>query len=260
MCNHNYVYSENTIICTNCGLETLYFKLDTFNKFSAPINRGYNRATRFKLKVDKLLGFHNGPAAKDPIWECLAKVPHALKTPSCIRKVLRSLKLKNKHYDSVRIFTDCFAEKKVMGETHTLRVALLKMFDEVFYKWVSMKGQNETFFSYDFLLRQFLIIRKSPLYYYCKQTSCKRRNERYLKRFMTILTVDVYGMRSHVPLKVRSLGELDLPKNRRNPQHGAFDLLKIAFEVNRDGTADPSECHVLSQKDSSGTKTGDTST
>ena len=69
MCKHTFLDLGYSVVCQHCGLQERVLPLDTYSKYSAPLFRGYDRLQRFKLKVDKLLGFHNGPKCSDPVWE-----------------------------------------------------------------------------------------------------------------------------------------------------------------------------------------------
>ena len=112
MCNE-YVYSSWCKTCKLCGLESVFLSLDKYNVFSAPLERGYNRAQRFRMKVDKLLCLHNGPNSTDPIWKYLDSRKLFLHTPFDVRQTIRRSTLKQKHYDALRIFTEAFTNFRV---------------------------------------------------------------------------------------------------------------------------------------------------
>ena len=259
---HTFIFNDATRICTKCGVEQRHLVLDSFNKFSAPINRGYSRRSRFKLKVDKLLGFHNGPSPTDPIWSALEAHRGKMQNPHDVRKVLRSLKLKNKHYDSVKIFVDCFTNFNVAKEcvipSSRLRSNLLQLFDQVFRGW--LKLNENTFFSYDFLLRRFLIILKSPLNLYCKPASCKRRTTRSLERMMSILSHGEQKNGNHMPEADHFRSARCLASNPHNRQHAVWRQLLHAFERRLNDTGDRGEYPLPSQLCSFGKLKDGTST
>ena len=181
MCCHDWVHESNSKICRICGIETREYGIDTYNKYSAPLFRSYDRLARFKLKVNKLLGIHAGPHFNDPIWALLEK--KQFNTPQELRKILRMCNLKNKHYDCVRIFCTIFTRFRVtIVDVYALREHLLYKFKNIFLPW-SVQHQMKSFLSYDFLLRLFLEEIHSPLVVYLKPQTCKRR----LKKYLTML-------------------------------------------------------------------------
>ena len=97
MCKHHFLYTEYTRVCKVCGVENSILRVDRYNVYAAPLNRGYNRKQRFKIKVDKLLGLHSGPQCLDPVWKHLDERQLTLNSPFDVRECLRSSKLKNKH-------------------------------------------------------------------------------------------------------------------------------------------------------------------
>ena len=179
MCQHTYVYSSWSKTCTLCGLETYFLSLDKYNVFSAPLERGYNRTQRFRIKLDKLLALHSGPNCLDPIWSYLDKHKLFMNTPFDVRQTIRRSKLKQKHYDAVRIFTDSFTNFRVSINTTPiiLKKRLLHKFDDLYIKWVQMN--DSSFFSYDWILRFFLEAEHSPLVAYLKPKTCRKRDSKY---------------------------------------------------------------------------------
>ena len=53
MCEHTWLVTNYSNICSSCGLERGVLKLDTWNKYAAPLTRNYDRKSRFSVKVDK---------------------------------------------------------------------------------------------------------------------------------------------------------------------------------------------------------------
>ena len=178
MCQHKFVFQSWCKICCFCGLTHPLLKIDTFNSNSAPLFRGYNRRSRFLLKVNKLLGIHGGPNCKDPVWEYLEGNKVFLNTPFDIRNCLRQANLKNKHYDSLRIFCDVFTTFRVpQTDVLEIQTRLLHEFENLYIKWLAYS--QECFFSYAWVLRFFLNMLESPLVCYLKPPTCKRRDTKY---------------------------------------------------------------------------------
>jgi len=129
--------------------------------------------------LEKLFGIHNGPKISDQVWNVLEK--HVLKTPEDVRNALRGSKLKNKHYDCIRIFCDIFTPIKTQVNRKLLQT-LLDNFDFLHNRWLLLKPSG-SFFSYDWLIRQLLEESDSPLLIYLKPRTCKKRHLKYLTLF-----------------------------------------------------------------------------
>ena len=178
MCTHSFVFSSWSKTCINCGIESYFVSLDKYNLFSAPLERGYDRSQRFRMKVDKLLGLHTGPNSFDPIWEYLDSRKLFLNNPFDIRQTIRRSKLKMKHYDSIRIFTDAFTTFRVpSNQPLVLKKNLVAQFNNLYHMWLQRKDQS--FFSYDWILRYFLESLHSPLIVYLKPKTCRKRDIKY---------------------------------------------------------------------------------
>ena len=177
MCEHKYVYFSSLKVCIACGITTRELCLDTFNLNSAPLYRGYNRRSRFSLKVRKLLGLHGGPGYDDPVWRWLDSQRLTLNSPFDVRASLRTSPLKNKHYDSMRVFCDVFTDFKTILNPDPIKRRLFYKFDRMYAKWNS--AQIDKFFSYAWLLRKFLNEIDCPLVCYLKPPTCKRRDAKY---------------------------------------------------------------------------------
>ena len=142
MCTHSFVFSSWSKTCINCGIESYFVSLDKYNLFSAPLERGYDRSQRFRMKVDKLLGLHTGPNSFDPIWEYLDSRKLFLNNPFDIRQTIRRSKLKMKHYDSIRIFTDAFTTFRVpSNQPLVLKKNLVAQFNNLYHMWLQRKDQ-----------------------------------------------------------------------------------------------------------------------
>ena len=204
MCEHSWLDTGHTKVCSECGLETKVLVLNVWNKFSAPLNRQYDRVGRFKTKVDKLLGAHRGPKYTDPVWGILKQ--EKMSSPGDVRRGIRKSKLKAKHYDCIRIFCDVFTTFRI-GEidTEMTRTRLVRMFEDVHHVWLGSGESSDGFFSYDFLLRHFLENIKSPLVVYLKPQTNKKRLQKYMVKLSLILSRSVSGIAS------RSSGGVHFP-------------------------------------------------
>ena len=179
MCNCGclFVYTEYSQICTECGTETECLKLDTYSNNSAPLVRPYERHNRFASKLDKLLGWSH-PTESSEVWKIFKNKKPA--NPSDVRKILRESKIKMKHYDCVRVFTDAFTKFRCQPyDALQTRNHLIRRFAIVYSEW--SKSFHEKFFSYDWLMRVFLEEINSPLLVYLKPKTSKRRGKRYKK-------------------------------------------------------------------------------
>ena len=184
MCRCVFTFTQYSRICRLCGVETPWLCLDQYNIYSAPLERGYNRRHRFRVKVQKLVGLHSGPASQDPVWAYLDQRRFFLHTPSDIRDLLRTSPLKQKHYDNLRTFCDAFTHFRVEHCQYQVKEYLLHQFDSMYAGWNSLREQ--TFFSYAWLLRHFLTQAKSPLVAYLKPKTCRRRHMKYVKKLELI--------------------------------------------------------------------------
>ena len=146
MCLHKWLHTSCTKVCRECGVERRMLRLDVYNVNSAPLERGYNRRQRYRTKVDKLLGLHSGPHCEDEIWVYLDKHRITLNTPFDVRECLRASSLKNKHYDSIRTFSDAFTTFRVEHNQIDVKRFLLHSFDELYSGWVTCF--DDSFFSY----------------------------------------------------------------------------------------------------------------
>ena len=178
VCDHVFVYTSWSKTCVLCGLEHYLISLDTYSVFSAPLEHGYSRVHRFRMKVDKLLALHSGPNLLDPIWKFLEARKIFLNTPFDVRQCIRRSKLTLKHYDCIRIFTDTFTDFRIEKCCPMrLKDKLVNKFDKLHYNWVQL--DQHSFFSYDWILRFFLEAIRSPLVVYLKPKTCRQRDMKY---------------------------------------------------------------------------------
>ena len=157
VCLHQQsIHTNHSRICSDCGVENIFLKMDTYNIFSAPILKSYDRTQRFLVKLDKLLLIHSGPNIKDPIWAVLKK--QCFKTPRDIRFFLRHYKnLKTKHYDCIRLFSKLFANFNIKPKksVHEIRANVNKHFASLLYDWKRVCDEG-LFFSTDWLMRKYV--------------------------------------------------------------------------------------------------------
>ncbi len=179
MCSeHRWIFFSCFKDCRQCGVANPTLVLDTFNINSAPLFRGYNRRSRFSLKVRKLLGLHSGPGYDDPVWKYLDSQRVTLNSPFDVRAALRTSSLKNKHYDSLRGFCDVFTDFRTnVLNPEPVKRALFFLFDRMYARWNSVV--QEKFFSYAWLFRRFLNEIGCPLVIYLKPKTCKLRDIKY---------------------------------------------------------------------------------
>ena len=199
MCDHAWIHTEYSKICEQCGIEQIILKVDRYNKYSAPLQRGYDRCGRFKIKLDKLYGRHSGPKMDDPVWAELESIKYKLRNPDDIRKALRLLKVANKHYDCIRIFSDIFTKFRVTILDSQESDIILFKFRSIHAAWRRHRSQQQ-FFSYDYLLRHLLDELKSPLVVYCKPQTNKRRRLKYEKKLNLIRVQSADRMSNHTPV------------------------------------------------------------
>jgi len=185
MCDHDWLCTNYSRVCSKCGCEKRVLKLDTWNKYAAPLCRNYDRKNRFSIKVNKLLRIHSGPPHWDKIWEVLESTQPFI-GPECIRRAIRSSKLTTKHYDCLRIFCDAFTDFRVpVFDAHRVKKYLESCFHAVHICWLRV-DPRAGFFSYDFLLRYFLEQIDSPLLVYLKPKTNKRRLHKYMMKLSLI--------------------------------------------------------------------------
>jgi len=246
MCIHRWFHADSFCVCNICGLEKRILCLDRFNKYSAPLHRGYDRSGRFKVKLDKLFGLHSGPKANDPVWKHLGAVQHELHTPKHVRCKLRQFNIKNKHYDCTRIFCDTFTKFRILlPNTLRLKETLLRKFKDIHCSWRA-HTPNEAFFSYDFLLRYLLEEVNSPLVVYCKPPTNKRRRKKYLTKLQVIQARNDCKTLSQRPAATHSLSELKQPLTPQYQQPLGEDQYALVGGVDHlKRSVDQKECHEL---------------
>ena len=186
MCCSNPILIDTgySVICKECGLEQHIIRIGNYSKHCSPLRSGYNRQQRWNLKINKLIGYHSGPTLTDPIWGYLKKNKHMLQTTFDVRQCIRNSNLKHKHYDSMRVFTDCFTNHRVLIDSVKTKDILIEKFKFVNSRW-NASGEK-SFFSYCWLLRKFLTQMDSPLTIYLKPPTCQRRASKYKLLFEKI--------------------------------------------------------------------------
>ena len=146
MCKHTFLFTSHSKVCTSCGNEEPVLTLDVYNTYSAPLLKGYERTVRFRQKTDKLLYLRNPPPRDCPIWLFLKN--QSMCSPQDIRTALRRYKGKNKHYDSIRMFTRVFTQFRVATQRNVIELdtRLSELFGCVLRFW--RMNSNIPFFSY----------------------------------------------------------------------------------------------------------------
>ena len=116
-CEHTRLIETGySTVCTDCGIERIVCRLDTFNATAAPLGRNYDRINRFRVKIDRLLG-ESAPSASDKVWGYLEG--RTFPGPCQIRAALRRAPFRLKHYDSGLLPTP-YRITNVMYTTTTL--------------------------------------------------------------------------------------------------------------------------------------------
>ena len=180
MCEHNWLHIPGMQVCENCGLQRQLLEMDKFSVHSSPLGRCYDRVGRFQQKIDCLLGRGSIPKSEDPVWKYLEG--KTMTGPSDIRLALSKSKLKNKHYDHVRSFTDIFTKFRCdkYNQLETRGILMRK------FSRVNRCFRGTSFFSYGWLTRLFLEEMKSPLLVYLKKPTSKRRAKKYVHMLQVV--------------------------------------------------------------------------
>ena len=187
MCKHQFVDFGYCLTCSKCGVTNPILHIDTYNVFSAPINRGYSRTLRFKTKVDKILLCTPQPKITDPVWSYLRNYEIMLSTPLCVRVALKQSKLINKHYDNIKLFCDIFTDFKIdTKHVHQTHNYMTKCFDIIHSAWNF--SLQPTFFSYTWIVRYLLEQIKSPFMIYLKNPTSSKRHEKYKMMFDNLIS------------------------------------------------------------------------
>ena len=188
-CNEFLHTNYNTRICNNCGRETQHGPTPehdyTFKSLPIP----YSRVCRFVELVTKLLGVGHGPRQTDPVWRVLeGEAPYC--TTHQILLQLKRAKIVNKHYNSLHLFSKVFLSNYKPPDISprdmkALRITMKSWFEQVLYLW--NKSAIEGFFSYNWLIEQFLLCLKiNCLFPYLKKLQCPIRRQKYADRWKII--------------------------------------------------------------------------
>ena len=187
-CTAQKIKTQYSVICSECGSETPFLVCDFYNVFSAPIQKNYSRSHRFQQKVKKLLLIDSTPKSSDKIWQYLESNRVDLVDVASIRKKLReATHIKQKHYDSIRLFYTVFCgqPRLIISEPHKLLDRIMQDFDDIFVKW-SGYYQDGLFFSSDWLLRRIVSNHCPELMCFLKPATSASRNSKYEKMLQTI--------------------------------------------------------------------------
>jgi hypothetical protein len=183
-CIHEYTCNDYSKICVNCGIQTPVLTIDHYNVFSAPILKSYDRRHRFKIKLAKILLIHTGPKHSEPVWKTLEH--HHMDTVLDIRTTLRNSSLKQKHYDSIRLFAKIFTKIQVYikQDPYDLSQTIFADFEEIHFAW--KRNPQKMFFSSDWLLRMLVKKYCPELIVFLKPATSEIRNKKYTEMLQTI--------------------------------------------------------------------------
>jgi hypothetical protein len=188
-CNCRKIRTEYSTICVGCGSEVSYLKCDTYNVYSAPITKNYSRSHRFRQKVKKLLLIDSAPRFSDQVWKYLECNRGELSCVKEIRKKLRqATHIKQKHYDSVRLFHTVFCKEDasvVVENPYELLNIIMSEFEDVYMKWAK-RFTDGLFFSSDWLLRRIVLKTCPELMHFLKPATSISRNNKYEQMIQTI--------------------------------------------------------------------------
>ena len=200
-----------------CGEQQAKLCLDRYNTHSTIVSTCYDRKSRFKTLVDRMILCQNGPSGSDPVWKFLHNKKD-LKTPHEVFRTLQKSKLKVKHYDCIHIFTRCFTSFKAdtdrINETYHY---LLNSFDRVFHLW--RYSDAPIFFSYLWLLRYFLENIDSPFVVFLKPRTSPIRHTKYIDLLKSIQSQNEAGNRRCVTRERRSRSDSQVEGSLRNSLH-----------------------------------------
>ena len=218
----------STVICTQCGTETPitlepHEASCTNFEFSPPIVRVYSRPDRWKTIVSKVVGNHQGPPTKDPVWNYLEKRKHKFFKPTDILHYLRISGLKNKHYQCLHTFAKAFLKSYTPPRAHptVVETYLGIYFDIINTIWLRHFTQTSPFISYAWLLEQGLTFYGFREYLpYLKKLMCHTRRMKYVRTLRTLFSK--YGIHGEMMNRgwkdIHSLNESILAENHHNPQ------------------------------------------
>lgn len=178
-------------ICTVCGRETSVVEniipsyLQCHEKLRSLTT--YSREYRFATLLKKTILHHNGPPTDSPVWNHLftehSKKPFT--SPECIVHSLSKIMLKNKHYDSLTIFSVVFGLCERPQITLAQYEYGIRIFREIRNRWKSSSMRR--FFSYYWLLNHILsLMGCAYLKLYTKKLKCPKRSTYYTELLSTL--------------------------------------------------------------------------
>ena len=149
------VYS---VVCSSCGTEKQTFSTDIQSFASAPLGRivvsPYCRKQRFVGLLRKILGVDSGPSVTDRVWQVLAQSA-PFETTQDIICCLKNSTLKTKHYNNLHTFAKAFLRNYTSPSKNCpllVEKLLEGLFDEILFRWNRVRGNDNSFFSYAWLL------------------------------------------------------------------------------------------------------------
>jgi hypothetical protein len=189
--------SYHTKLCLFCGLERRSSFSTSNMMYASPPPRElpptYNRSTRFKELLHKILGIESGPKVTDPIWMFLKQLS-PFQSPQDIFHNLKKSSLTNKHYNSVHIFTKIFCPTFASPSLPTniihIIALLCQRFDDILLMW--NQSTCPTFFSYNYLLEVFLTEHDMTQFLpFLKKLQCPKRREKYKNKVLAVQHVGI---------------------------------------------------------------------
>ena len=178
-------------ICIKCGCERIMLANDVYNIHSAPMVGSYNRTLRFRIKCLKLLLIKTGPKIHDNVWHVLEANREFISNPEDIRRVLRTAKLKNKHYDHMHLFSKIFCSNYRLASTDAQEILniFMKEFDTLYFRWKKIYYEG-LFFSSDWLIRKMCNEFTPFLLPFLKPKTSAQRHLKYEKMYLTLFPID----------------------------------------------------------------------
>ena len=224
MCTHELIISDYaTKICIKCGLETEY-GLPTSEGYTEniPLDIGYSRYNRMSTLLNKLFSpLLFGTPNSRVMYEVLQQ---QFKNGAELLQWLSKLNLKNKRYPNAHYYYAAHNRKyKVPPPPSKTTVRkILGVFHKLECVFENRVHQYKSFFSYNWLLRKFLVDFKLNRYLqFVKRIKCKKRLNIYRVMYESFMSLGNAEANSGVSPDYRT--------PRVSPQDGVSKLLRAAL-------------------------------
>lgn len=200
MCQHNFIHTEFTVVCTLCGIETYFLQNCSYTNcgFSmrhSPFLSGYSRTKRFRGMVDTL--FWPTPSNGDEkMLRYLVK--KKLVCRGDIIRALFSAPLRDKRFGSIHTFCRLFDPKykppPKYGSLFEMQKQLVHKFQMVETRFERVY-KNTPFINYAFILA-YLLTKLGFVHYlpYVKRLKCERRKQKYNKMLNKLWKYEIFGV------------------------------------------------------------------